>query len=386
MKVFYAHNRPFPSRFVNTINVARMCGAFSQRGLDVTLIHPESETLASAQLIRDHYGVQGDFQTIAVPAGTWFGRKRWRTLSSTALALSASIVVATEPQPSVIYCRSKPLALALALLLHPRPSAKRCRGVFLELHNYEGVRPGLLRRLTGIVVTTEALRDKLKTAHGVPDPKILVAPNAIDLTHRSSAGLGKREARQDIGIDPNTRLVAYAGTLNRLKGLTTIFECARRLKDDGVHFLLAGQFSKERDRETLQRLSDSGQAHLRYEGYVEPGSVSRYLDASDILILPPTQELEYADYHSPLKMYEYMAARRPIVASSLPVLGEALQHERNALLVPAEDTEAWCAAIRRLLADRTLAERLAEQAYRDVSRRTWDQRATRVAAFIEGRI
>ncbi len=82
---------------------------------------------------------------------------------------------------------------------------------------------------------------------------------------------------------------------------------------------------------------------------------------------------------SPLKMFEYMAAGKPIISSDLPVLREVLEDGRNAILVPADDLAAWESAIHRLSGDPDLGLRLGEAARRDLHERyTWDARAGRV--------
>ena len=80
-------------------------------------------------------------------------------------------------------------------------------------------------------------------------------------------------------------------------------------------------------------------------------------------------------FTSPLKLFDYMAAGVPIVASDLPSLREVLRDGENALLANAGDADAFAAAVRRLLADRSLADRLGRQARIDVQQYSWDARA-----------
>jgi glycosyltransferase involved in cell wall biosynthesis len=82
---------------------------------------------------------------------------------------------------------------------------------------------------------------------------------------------------------------------------------------------------------------------------------------------------------SPLKLFEYMSAGKPIVASDLPVLREVLD-EANAVLVDPEDADAWARALESLR-DAGLRERLGVRARRDfLERHTWDIRARKVLA------
>jgi glycosyltransferase involved in cell wall biosynthesis len=73
-----------------------------------------------------------------------------------------------------------------------------------------------------------------------------------------------------------------------------------------------------------------------------------------------------------------MAAGTPIVASDLPTVREVLTDGDNALLVPPEDAASMAAAIRRLLVNPGLADRLRRTAYEQVQALTWDARAARI--------
>jgi len=103
----------------------------------------------------------------------------------------------------------------------------------------------------------------------------------------------------------------------------------------------------------------------------------------DVLVLPNTPGRVSAAYTSPLKLFEYMASGRPIVASDLPALREVLRPDGNAVLVEAGDAGALAAGLARVLADPALASRLAAQARADVRAYTWDSRAGRIEALLE---
>jgi glycosyltransferase involved in cell wall biosynthesis len=90
---------------------------------------------------------------------------------------------------------------------------------------------------------------------------------------------------------------------------------------------------------------------------------------------------------SPLKLFEYMAAKKPILASNIDVLREVLVHEKNSILCDPDDHDAWRTGLRRLLNDRKLAERLTNTAFADLSEKyTWSKRADTLLAFAKSRL
>ena len=98
----------------------------------------------------------------------------------------------------------------------------------------------------------------------------------------------------------------------------------------------------------------------------------------DILLAPYQRSVPTVNWMSPLKVFEYMAAGRAIVASDLPVLHEVLTNGRNALLVSPEDESAWIRALLSL-SDEVSRHRLARQARRDVEAGyTWNLRVQNV--------
>jgi glycosyltransferase involved in cell wall biosynthesis len=122
---------------------------------------------------------------------------------------------------------------------------------------------------------------------------------------------------------------------------------------------------------------------LTFTGPVAPTEVEARLAQAEILVLPNTGTKVSARYTSPLKLFEYLAAGKPIIASDLPALREVLRQEENCLLTPPGDARALADAIKRLAADPALSERLARQAFADADQYTWDRRAARLEQLFE---
>src|SRR6185503_7628942 len=164
---------------------------------------------------------------------------------------------------------------------------------------------------------------------------------------------------------------AYAGHLYSWKGVDVLLEAIARLP--GARGLIIGGHPAEPDlartKATATRLGIA--ERVTFTGLVEPARVPELLTQADVLVLPNPASAISTRYTSPLKLFEYMAAGRPIVSSDLPSIREILRDGVNALLVPPGDPSALAAAIDRVLTDPELAARLARAALDDVPNYSW---------------
>jgi len=132
-------------------------------------------------------------------------------------------------------------------------------------------------------------------------------------------------------------------------------------------------------------IDDNSIKNVILVGYVAPKQVPKYLAAADILILPNTSADDMSRlYTSPLKLFEYMAARRPIVASDLTSIREIL-NEQNSILVKPDDPAALVEGILKISENKALADSLVKKAFQDVQQYTWDKRAERILEFVDKR-
>ena len=132
-------------------------------------------------------------------------------------------------------------------------------------------------------------------------------------------------------------------------------------------------------------------AHLRcadrvtFTGYVPPGEVRGRLAEADIFLLPALAEgrMPYAGH---TKLYEYLAARRPVVASDLASVREEVVDGESALLVQPGSSTALAEAVKRLLDSPDLASRLAEAGYGLAHQHTYEARAGRLLEVFRGAV
>jgi glycosyltransferase involved in cell wall biosynthesis len=168
------------------------------------------------------------------------------------------------------------------------------------------------------------------------------------------------------------------------KGAGLVVDVAARVPDAWA-VIVGGQTNGTADDPDITALAEQARAlgvadRVELRGHVPYERVPAALAEASVALLPLPDEPVARLFTSPLKLFDYMAAGVPIVASDLPSLREVLRDGENALLANAGDADAFAAAVRRLLADRSLADRLGRQALIDVQQYSWDARARALLA------
>jgi glycosyltransferase involved in cell wall biosynthesis len=177
---------------------------------------------------------------------------------------------------------------------------------------------------------------------------------------------------------PGTWTVGFVGTLKPWHGLSVLVEAFAQLHevDPGTRLVIVGDGpARERLEADLEAYGLREAAHLH--GAVEPAAVPGMLASFDVAVAPyPPLE---CFYFSPLKVYEYMAAGLPVVASRLGQLEELIEHEVNGLLFTAGSATALAESLQRLRKDPGLCARLGVAARATVlGQHTWDSVVARI--------
>jgi glycosyltransferase involved in cell wall biosynthesis len=238
-----------------------------------------------------------------------------------------------------------------------------------------------------VTVVSEPLRRRL-LAQGVPDARILVNPNGVDL-ERFRPDLDGAPVRARLGLDDRI-VIGFIGTFGPWHGVEILAQAFALLLERrgdlcaSARLLLIGDgVCLPPAREQLRRAGRLGEAILT--GLVPQQEGPSFLAACDILVLPTIPNPDGSPFFgSPTKLFEYMAMGRPIVASRLGQVAEMLEDQKSALLVPPADSEALALALERLADDRLLRERLGAAAREDaVKRHSWKAHVARLIDRIE---
>ena len=385
MRILYFADIRFPLERANGIQTIETCYAIAGRGHSVQLVvRPDTQTPARDPL--EYYGltprtgltierapVSGPafarrIGYLAFAAGRASGAGRADIVMTRDLTV-ASLILHLPSRPPLVYEShgyAPEVAAALPALVSTAtaPSASK----LARLARREAY---VWQRTEGYVTITAGLARALSERLGAR-PRLAVVPDGTRISsvaHHSVAG--------------STVTVGYAGHLYPWKGVDVLVEALARVPD--VRGLIIGGHEKEPDLERVRALAArlGVSDRIEFAGQIAPAAVAARLQEADILTLPNPASAISSHATSPLKLFEYMAAGRAIVASNLPSIGEVLVDDVNAVLVTPGDAEALAAGISRLAADPAERQRLGSAARDGVAEYSWDRRAERLEALFK---
>ena len=222
---------------------------------------------------------------------------------------------------------------------------------------------------------TNALADRVR-AVGVPNERITVIQNGVDaafLVNRDPRIIRER-------YDLTDKLVlGFTGFMREWHRLDRAVNFIAESDRDDLHLLLVGDGPARAGLEQLA--GERGISHrVTIAGVVQRDVVPDYIAAFDIALQPAA-----TDYASPLKIFEYMALSKPILAPAQANIAEVLTDDAEAILFGSADDAAFAAGLARLVDDGELRARLGAAARTRLVREdfTWAGNAARVEAIAE---
>lgn len=288
------------------------------------------------------------------------------------------LVLRDKRQPLVFYTKNYGSAFAFWLM---RCVFKNAPVILFEAH----VMPSgffsnlVLAKSDVIVANTEALARDLATI--LPRKKIIPTHQGVNLESYDELRVSKLEARETIGLPLNKSLAIYTGKIYwGYEEVSHLLEMARHLASS-IELIMVGGRADHVER-YQKYVIEQGISNVRFVGFVPPNKVQLYQLAADILLLYYPSGFALNRYRSPGKLFEYMAAGRPIVAADYPVLHEVVEDGKTAVFVPADSPYLLAKAIENLLNDPDKMENLSQQTLKCVKNFSWTARAKRILSGV----
>jgi glycosyltransferase involved in cell wall biosynthesis len=375
-KILYISRSRIPSDQANCVQVLKMCAGFGALA-DVELVAPYfREDVRRKDELTERFALARPFRVRWLPfphIGNRFAVRGFALAAATyARVHGYRLAFTRDPWAAYWLARS---GIRTGFESHDLKEDRRYP-IWQRLVSD----PSLSPALRGVFCITRRLLDDSAAAGARPEI-LHVAPDGVDL-QRFQNPLSKTQARTALGLSEGAPWIVHAGHLYEGRGGEELVRALTQIP--AARLLFAGGKSADVERVRAVAAAQGLADRVRFEGMVPNGRIPLYLWAADVLVMPYTSRTPIMGSISPMKMFEYMAAQRPIVSTDFPTLREVLRDGENAVLVAPGNPPALAAGIRRVLGDPGLGEKISRQARREVDDFTWERRAEKIMGVLTG--
>ncbi|MEK7084830.1 MAG: glycosyltransferase family 4 protein [Patescibacteria group bacterium] len=373
VRIAYIANVRLPTEKAHGIQIMQTCAGLVRSGASVTVYVPnQGNALTDDPFV--FYGVTRIFEIrrlwcIDSRVLFWFSKPLWFWVKSITFSWSCAHRIRSG-DADIWYVRD---AIIAWISIWKR---QRC---VLELHTITGRKTRLLtfiwKRLCGIVTISRGIADAVVAA-GVPENHLRVVPDGVALDQFFIQET-QHACRRRLSLPLDEPIVVYTGHLYPWKGVETLIAAMRLIPETHAYIVGGTDEDSVRYQELCKEIPN-----VHIVGWQAPSSIPFWLTAADALILPNSAAFPISRLHtSPLKLFEYLAAGKPIIASDLPSLREIVT-DREVAFVPPDDPRALADAIGRVLREPDFHAMLAEHAKALSRNFSWDARAEKILSFI----
>ncbi len=376
-KIYLILFNRFPAEKAASLFAAKSAEAFAkEEGVSVTLVVPR-RFFRSQSDPYSYYDVERNFSVVYVPVLDllWLPFLHFVSFWIGYITFSVSTIMyllVKSRQPDVVYSNES-LPLFLASFVR--------QNTFYEMHDFPESKFGLfrvfMRRMKWILAHNSWKKRKAIELFGLRESNILMLPNAVDIK-KFHLSLPKEEVRAKLGLPMEKKIVVYTGHLYEWKGGDTLALATHELPEDYLVVFVGGA------RADIERVKAQAAADkVLFVGVKPHGDIPMWQAAADVLVLPNSAKEKISAYYtSPMKLFEYMASERPIVASKIPSIEEIIT-DKEVFFVESDDQRSLAHGIIEAVTNHQQSTSKTGAAFQKVQLFDWSIRAQKILEFIE---
>lgn len=362
--IVYIARSSVPSPSTNSVHIAKISEAFVQVCDKFSLIVYKNDKSIN---VSEYYGIRHPFDIYEV-RDNGDGRLSqilWaRKAVKKAIQLSADHIVTRDP-----FCALVAVLKGKDATLDLHGDITHLCGRFYRMMKWK---PFVDSPRLHLVMISQGIKDFYVKKYGVNPDRIKVLPDGCNLDDFAGA------SDKELVLNKDRLKIGYFGKTLVGKGIDVIRRLAEIDPEDD--FEIYGGTKEDSEKET--KASFSSNVHFR--GHVQNSEIPRLMCDMDVLLLPNQDKLmvmgeDIGKFTSPLKLFEYMASGRVVLASDLPVIREVLD-ESNAYMADSSDEKEWLSAIESIKSNNDEAVKRAKKAKSDAAKYTWKSRAIQMVS------
>lgn len=351
--IYYIAELNLPSKSAYSIHVMKMCEAFAKLGYEINLFvinHKNINKLFRSYNIKNRFYIQSIFSNFI------------QLNLILRIFFSISILFKNLNKKSFFISRSIIFALIASLLK---------KNVILELHHeitgFSKIIYFFFRYLRLINNLNYIFLNKnLNRIYKIDIKKIIVLDDAVNIS--------------DFKIRKSIKYkytCVYIGSFFKGKGVEQIFRLAELNKN--IKFHLYGDKSFLNERHKLK--------NIKIHNFIDYEKVPKTLSKYEVALMPYQNKIKgrssiwLEKYMSPLKMFDYLAAKMVIIGSDLKVYNHILINNYNSILIETNNDKQWSYKIQKIFKNKKRIIKIRSNAYKTAKKYTWEKRCKRIIFF-----
>lgn len=371
MKLYYVVNARMPTHKAYGIQIAKMCEAFIEHGVELELIIPRSRQ--SHIPLKEFYDLRVHIPTHVVSGFDLYSSGKIASACGSVLfmALACLYIFRRRSLVSIIYTIDMDTHSYSPLPILGIP-------VTIEMHS---IKPSnmftrfFFKRVKHIITTNPLIREKLTETFKIGSERFIVEPNGVDESVFDAPS--KLEARKSLGLQEDEKIVLYVGRFYDWKGMQILQKAAEDLQKQGILTYLVGG-----TKEDFEHATQGPSAPLNFGGSVAHNDIAIWCVAADVLLVLGTRASEFSyRYTAPMKLFEYLASGRPTICADTPAL-RSLVSEQEVEFYNPDDSADLARKISAVFYSPEKSNQKVISGLQKAREHTWTKRAERIRAFI----
>jgi glycosyltransferase involved in cell wall biosynthesis len=377
MNLLYISQSEIPSKSANSIHVMKMCSALAKNKfikVDLFCLNRSNEKRKFNDLYK-LYLVKKNFKILNLKVSNFWILRELKII----LFILYSIL---RKNYEIIYSRSIQISWILGVLgirtvleVHSPPSKKTVKFLSNILKT---------NKITKLIVINNALKKYFTLNFNInQNLEILVFPDAADEL------VFERKKIKSLKIKKNS--VGYLGHLYEGRGIDLIIRLSENLPNNNF-YIVGGEnayleYWKKKIKSKnifflgFKKQLDCNHLRKKFDILIAPYQKKVYVHGSINQEKKKNKTLETSEWMSPLKLFEYMSAKKPIITSNLKSINEILTNNHDAILCDPQNFDEWKKAIERINRDKNFKKKISQNAYNKfINKFTWFIRAKKILA------
>jgi glycosyltransferase involved in cell wall biosynthesis len=376
-KLIYISNTRLPSEKANSYQIMQMCNSFSMC-FDVVELWTgkarNSKDFAEIENVYRYYNIPESF---ALKKFFQFDSKFlflisefiWANFRNLVFSLNVSFHLIKHRKSKNVFIYTR-VWLLLYVLLFFKKIRLIDNKIFYESHKFSSFLMGPLLKIDGVIVINNYLKGLYLERNLT---SVLLAHDGVNIDEY------KEISSYQFNSYKKKYIVLYTGSLFSWKGVHIIVDALRYLPDEIELVCIGGSGNYLKDFKKYVEKSNNSDRILVIP-HISKAELIDYVENSDVLVLPNSVKDKMNLYTSPIKLFEYMASKRPIVASNISAIKEILNHNENAFLFESDNPKDLALKIKNAI--NYDCKKMVDNAYIQATKYTWNNRAETIASFI----